>query len=135
MPPWSGRSAEGWTGSRWRSSSRRRACGRCRSRRSPRGPGKDRGSWRTRGAGPRRAPVRQHAAQRLAESHDAEMTRDRHRDHFLEWSEGVRTSLYGPDQAYWFSRLEIEHDNLRAALDWCRARGDVEQEMRMAVAL
>src|SRR5260370_21033056 len=39
------------------------------------------------------------------------------------------------EQEPWFSRLEAEHDNLRAALEWCRSQGDAEKELRLVVAL
>lgn len=79
--------------------------------------------------------VRQYAAERLRESDDLEATQIRHRDFFLEWAEEVKPKLRGAEQGFWFSRLETEHDNLRAALEGCRSRGDAEKELRLVVAL
>jgi predicted ATPase/DNA-binding SARP family transcriptional activator len=79
--------------------------------------------------------VRQYAADRLCWSDDREATPNRHRDFFLEWAEEIKPKLWGAEQRLWFSRLEAEHDNLRAALEWCRSRGDVEKELRLVVAL
>lgn len=81
--------------------------------------------------------VRQYAAQRLrASGDDAETTRNRHRDFFLHWAEKIKPCLWGAEQAGWFSRLESEHENLSAALDWCGSRAnDAEQQLRLVVAL
>jgi tetratricopeptide (TPR) repeat protein len=43
--------------------------------------------------------------------------------------------LRGPEQRTWFERLEREHDNLRAALDYALDRGHVDAAIRMAEAL
>jgi predicted ATPase/DNA-binding SARP family transcriptional activator len=80
-------------------------------------------------------PVRQYAAERLRGSAEGDATADRHRDYFLEWAEEVKPKLFREDQGSWFRRVEGEHDNLRAALEWCRARREAEKELRLAVAL
>jgi predicted ATPase/DNA-binding SARP family transcriptional activator len=80
--------------------------------------------------------IRGFAADRLRSSIDCHMVRKSHRDYYLEWAEEVKPRLWGPDQAYWFGLLELEHDNLRAAIDWSRSHdGDAEQHLRLAVAL
>lgn len=79
--------------------------------------------------------IRQHAAARLRESEDRETTPNRHRDYFLATGEEIKWKLRGPEQVRWFRYLETEHDNFRAALAWCQARNEGEQELRLAVAL
>jgi non-specific serine/threonine protein kinase len=37
----------------------------------------------------------------------------------------------GPEQAQWLARIERDHDNLRAALDWCLAGGSVEDGLAL----
>src|SRR5205085_9159127 len=59
----------------------------------------------------------------------------RHRDHFLMFAEEVRPKLWGPDMAVWFGCLETEHNNLRSALERCRSDGDIDQELRLALAM
>jgi len=65
--------------------------------------------------------VRQYAHEQLRASADWEPVRDRHLAHFAELTAAARDALYGPDQRQWLERLELEHDNLRAALEWAFA--------------
>jgi non-specific serine/threonine protein kinase len=60
--------------------------------------------------------IREHALGRLDVDDEAEGVRRRHAVHFLALAE--RAELRGPRQATWFERLELEHDNLRAAIEW-----------------
>jgi tetratricopeptide (TPR) repeat protein len=41
----------------------------------------------------------------------------------------------GPEQAAWFARLDVEHDNLRVALSWAIDREDAVLAARLAAAL
>ena len=61
--------------------------------------------------------------------------RDLHAAHFVRLAEAAEGELSGADQARWLERLEADHDNLRAAIDWLARRGDVELELRLAAAL
>jgi predicted ATPase/DNA-binding SARP family transcriptional activator len=72
--------------------------------------------------------VRQYARDRLREAGEAQEVRDRHLDFFLGLAEEAEPRLHGREQLPWLARLEAEHDNLRAALEWSRA------EARHAVA-
>ncbi len=44
----------------------------------------------------------------------------RHLDWCLALAERAQDMLRGSEQALWMDRLETEHDNLRAALTWCK---------------
>jgi predicted ATPase/class 3 adenylate cyclase/Tfp pilus assembly protein PilF len=77
--------------------------------------------------------VRQYARDKLLETGEAARVRDRHRDWFVAFAERAESALQGPDQALWLKRLETEHDNLRAALEWSSA--DAETGLRLASAL
>jgi predicted ATPase/class 3 adenylate cyclase len=80
--------------------------------------------------------IRQYAGDRLVEAGEAARVRDHHRDWFLELAEQAATQLRGPDQAVWLERLEQEHDNLRAALEWSQAQPEgAEAGLRLAGAL
>jgi predicted ATPase/class 3 adenylate cyclase len=67
--------------------------------------------------------IRQYAMEKLLESGEAVEVRDRHLDYFLRSTEQTpqhEQRLYGalPDDTEWMDRVEREHDNLRAALEW-----------------
>jgi predicted ATPase/class 3 adenylate cyclase/Tfp pilus assembly protein PilF len=77
--------------------------------------------------------VRQYARDKLLETGEAARVRDRHRDWFVAFVERAESALQGPDQALWLKRLETEHDNIRAALEW--SSNDPEIGLRLAGAL
>lgn len=67
--------------------------------------------------------IRQYGRQRLRASAEEPLFRTRHRDWYLGLAERAEPYLTGAEQAKWLDRLEIEHDNLRAALDWAVENG------------
>lgn len=79
--------------------------------------------------------VRQFAGMKLRESGNESQIRTRHLDFFLHFSEEAEPKLRGPEQSEWLKRLELEHDNLRYALEWSLNEGFVERGLRMAYAL
>jgi len=80
--------------------------------------------------------IREYALERLAASGEADATRRRHRDWFLALAERAAVELRGPHQAEWFDRLEVEHGNMREALDWSEAEPDgIKPAAGMAEAL
>ena len=80
-------------------------------------------------------PIRQYALRRLEESGEAEEIGRRHAAYYLALGEAAYPELMGREQVEWLDRLEVEHDNLRAALGWFLARDDVDSAGRLAWAL
>jgi len=78
--------------------------------------------------------IRQFAADRLVEAGEAAATRDRHLAWSLALVEALEPELQQGLDA-WRTRLEREHDNLRAALDWGLAAPDPEPGRRLAAGL
>ena len=62
--------------------------------------------------------IREYARDRLIAAGEAKRVRERHRACFLALAEEAKPKLMGAEQAEWLRRLDQEHDNLRAALDW-----------------
>jgi DNA-binding CsgD family transcriptional regulator/tetratricopeptide (TPR) repeat protein len=79
--------------------------------------------------------VRAYAAEHLAGSGEAAALRDRHAAYHLALAEAEDQDLPDPGEARRLDALEREHDNLRAALAWLLARGEVERGLRLGAAL
>ena len=78
--------------------------------------------------------IKEYAQEQLEHSGEAELIRRRHVDYFLALAETAETELRHADQVTWLARLEREHDNLRAALDWS-LNHDSESAPRLAASL
>jgi len=80
--------------------------------------------------------VRQYGRERVVRSGDAERVRDRHLVFFADLVRRAEPELQKADQVAWLNRLQLEHDNLRAALDWClTAPQRADQGLELTAAL
>ena len=80
--------------------------------------------------------VRQYSRERLLEAAEEASTRRLHRGWYVQLAEEAEPELQGPEQTVWLDRLEVEHDNMRAALEFSGSQDDSEQaELRLAGAL
>jgi predicted ATPase/DNA-binding CsgD family transcriptional regulator len=64
------------------------------------------------------ATMRQYAAAKLWDGPEGPTVHSRHAEHFLSLAVAARSGLAGPEHYSWLKRLELEHDNLEAALQW-----------------
>ena len=79
--------------------------------------------------------IRQYAHEKLEQSGEVKETRNRHLNYFVQWAENADPCLGGGEQILWLQRFEIEHDNLRAALEWSQAASETgELGLRLAAA-
>src|SRR5271157_791987 len=80
--------------------------------------------------------IRQYARERLEESGEGDESKNRHLNYFVHWAEKAEPYLSGGEQVLWLKRYEIEHDNLRAALEWSlTSEGKVDLGLRLAESL
>jgi non-specific serine/threonine protein kinase len=70
--------------------------------------------------------VRHYGRERLQRSGEADAVRARHFAFFLGLAQRAEPELTGGDQLLWLTRLQLEHDNLRAALEWSLASARTE---------
>jgi predicted ATPase/DNA-binding XRE family transcriptional regulator len=71
----------------------------------------------------------------LRRSGDEAEMRGRHLAYFLDLAEHGDAEMRVPLQGEWIDRIENEHDNFRAALDWSVSGGQTEPALRLLKAL
>ncbi len=67
--------------------------------------------------------IREYALDKLTEFGEAEATNLRHAQYFLSFAQTNQKELTGPQELAALKRLELEHDNFRAALNWAITSG------------
>src|SRR5439155_47326 len=72
------------------------------------------------------------ARDRLERNEEFDALRDRHLGFVLDLVLQAEPHLTGPDQRQWYERLALEHDNVRAALEYACDRGDGERGLMLA---
>ena len=80
--------------------------------------------------------VRQYGQEHLASWDEEEAIRGRHCAWCVALAEQAKPQLRGADQSLWLDRLELEHNNIRAALEWSIGHpGTGEYALRLTGAL
>lgn len=79
--------------------------------------------------------IQQFASNRLRKMGIEVEARNGHLAYFLALAEEGDAEMRGPSQAEWIERLESEHDNFRAALEWCVSSQKTESALRLLCAL
>jgi predicted ATPase/class 3 adenylate cyclase len=79
--------------------------------------------------------IREYARERLELSGEAAEIRRLHAEYFLALAEQGESKLREPEEVAWLERLDVEHDNMRAALSWTLQSEEAELGMRLARAL
>ena len=83
--------------------------------------------------------IREYALERLTSSDEVEEAQRKHAQYFLALAEAAQLEASKQrDEGEWgskFTRLEREHDNLRAALSWAVQNLEAETGARLAIAL
>jgi tetratricopeptide (TPR) repeat protein len=81
------------------------------------------------------ATVREYALDALRARERREEMQTLHAEYFLRLAEQASGELEGDEQARWLDRLELDLDNIRAALGFAFASGRVELGLRIAAGL
>ena len=80
--------------------------------------------------------IREYAAERLESSGEADEIHRAHALYYLALAEATQPETAGPTQReWWWTRLEKEHDNVRAALRWAIQSQERDTAARFALAL
>ena len=80
--------------------------------------------------------IREFAVERLNRLGLTNEVRSAHAQFFLDLAEEAEPHLIPPtERDAWHDRLESEHDNLRAAIEYFQSRGETEQALRLAGAI
>lgn len=79
--------------------------------------------------------VRQYAREKLTEAGEEAAWGLRHRDYFTTLAEEVHEKRFSTEAPLLMETLEREHDNCRAALDFCATSWDAEAHLRLVGAL
>ncbi|HEY8860877.1 MAG TPA: adenylate/guanylate cyclase domain-containing protein [Candidatus Limnocylindria bacterium] len=79
--------------------------------------------------------IREYALERLAERGEATDLRTRHLAAYQVLAERARPELQGKDQKRWLDAVDLEHDNLRAALEFAISDGHADEAARLVSAL
>ncbi len=78
--------------------------------------------------------IRQYAMEKLLESGEAVQARDGHLDYMLQIAEQTGDQMFGAETQEWLDQIEVEHDNLRAALEWGTSNHP-EKALKLAYAM
>jgi predicted ATPase/class 3 adenylate cyclase len=79
--------------------------------------------------------IREFGLERLDAEDDRFATERRHAEWLLQLAETAEPELRGPEIERWLAALEVEHDNLRAALQWSIDSGEADIGLRLVGAL
>ncbi|HYN88793.1 MAG TPA: tetratricopeptide repeat protein [Ardenticatenaceae bacterium] len=79
--------------------------------------------------------IREYAHEKLVESGEDAAIHQRHLAFFLQLAEETERQRRSARQVTLLNQLELEHDNLRVALQWALQQGHVESALRLGGAL
>ncbi|WP_433264602.1 BTAD domain-containing putative transcriptional regulator [Actinosynnema sp. CS-041913] len=78
--------------------------------------------------------IKEYAMHRLAEAGETTSARHAHLAYFTEFAETAEPHLRRAEQLEWLAALEVEHDNIVAAMRGALAAGEAQGAMRLAAA-
>ena len=79
--------------------------------------------------------IHEYACEQLLADGEADVICRYHAQYFLDIAEHAEYELRRADSSYWMARLEVEHENLRVALEWSLGGGDIELGLKLVASL
>jgi predicted ATPase len=79
--------------------------------------------------------IRQYSNEKLIESGENDVSRDRHLEYFLSLAEIAEPHLIRPEQLDWLPLLDADYENLRLALEWALNKDTAESSLNLCKAL
>ncbi|HEY0768785.1 MAG TPA: tetratricopeptide repeat protein [Sphingobacteriaceae bacterium] len=79
--------------------------------------------------------IRAYAVEKLQGHGEDDIFRERHANYYLALVKQAEDAYSGPQHVLWLNRLEQEHDNLRAALDWTLRHQKPDVALRLSGGL
>jgi predicted ATPase/DNA-binding XRE family transcriptional regulator len=79
--------------------------------------------------------IQEYGRERLRASGAETEIRNWHLEYFGDLAKQARPHLGGPEQLAWLDRLDLEHDNIRAALSWAQTSGYFAAGLHLATDL
>lgn len=73
--------------------------------------------------------IRQYGRERLVENQETDLIAHKHATYFTRLAVQSAAELWGRQQGFWLKRLDAEHDNLRAALEWMASTTSASEMM------
>ena len=79
--------------------------------------------------------IHEYALEQLEQYGQVDQFSKRHAEYFASFAEKAEPELFKDEQAYWFSQIKAEKDNLRSAINWAFDHGHAELSLRIISAL
>ena len=82
--------------------------------------------------------TRQYAREKLLESGESQILRDRHLTFYMSLAEQIEPKLRTSERVQWMEAVQPEADNFRAALDWSLSgstHGNAEKSLQLVITL
>jgi predicted ATPase/DNA-binding CsgD family transcriptional regulator len=79
--------------------------------------------------------VRMYGLECLKQSGEEEIVREAHANYYLAYAEEIAPKLMGEEQRQWYQHLDLERENIRAALNWFLISGNGTAALRLNNAI
>jgi predicted ATPase/DNA-binding XRE family transcriptional regulator len=79
--------------------------------------------------------IRQYANEKLVQSGESDILRDRHLEYFLNLAETAEPHLFQVEQIEWLPLLDADYENLRLAFEWALNKESAEPSLNLCKSL